>query len=278
MHFGPNETPRVVWVLIIVTSCITLLSALTQNLSIWLGIVTLQELLSLSWYGLANFFVWQPISYLFVQETYQGIQLFFLLTWIFNMYILWILGSTLTEQWGKRHFLLLYFLSGVVTGLFAVSVMLLTGHHSMIAGPTSALLALVTVWTLSYPEDELMLFFAIPIKAKWLLVAIIGGVILIPLSRLDFVLLSLYLGAILFGYLYALIELNLRSPFSWMHPIDQMVSNWKGKPLKNPTTMVEEDDLFIDQMLTKISKYGESSLTTSERLRMQRISNKKMKR
>lgn len=292
-RWGPSQTSPIIRRLIFATCFVALLSALTHNLfSHFLAIPSPQELLSLSWYGISHYFLWQPFTYLFVQTNYpDGITLFFLLALFFNMYILWILGSTLQEDIGTKNFLWLYFGAGITSGVIAAFAMPLFGQYSVLAGPSAALLGLFVVWTMFYAESILTLFFLIPVRTKWLLAGILGAIALIAISQVDLVSLTFYFTASLYCYLYGVLVLRLRSPYAFIRPLDQVLENLashlrpsepktageskivdlKGKP-------VLDDEAFIDAMLTKISKYGEKSLTTHERLRMQQISEKRQRR
>lgn len=287
-HWRPQETPRVISWLITITCLITLLSALLTPLLHLMKLIAPQEVLSLSWFGINSFFIWQPITYLFIQELpLDGINLFFLITLAFNMYVLWMLGSILHIDIGTRHFLAIYLLTGALAGLSALAIEKLTGQYTTLYGPTAALLALFAIWVMHYGDSILSLFFLIPLKTKWILATILGAIVLFSLSKLDFVSMTLYLSATLFAYLYGTIILGLKSPYSFLEKIDEQlvrlhrwlfgvkakspgakIVNLKGEPILS-------DEEFIDAMLTKISRFGENALSMSERLRMEQISKRK---
>ena len=88
-HFGPAYTPLIVKRLIIITCLITLTSALLNPIfTKFLEMPGLQEYLSLSWWGLSNFFIWQPFTHLFVQNTaLNGVTFFFLIALFFLLLI-----------------------------------------------------------------------------------------------------------------------------------------------------------------------------------------------
>ncbi len=74
----------------------------------------------LEWLGLvpALFFerhyYWQAVTYLFMHA-----DLFHIL---FNLLILWMIGSELEAQWGTREFLKYYFTCGIAAGFFYLAV------------------------------------------------------------------------------------------------------------------------------------------------------------
>lgn len=291
-RFGPGQTPYVIKMLIIITCCVSIFAALTDGMfSQFFSMSGPQDWLSLSWYGMNHYYFWQPLTYMFVQYSgFQGITFFYLFALALNMYILWILGSIVIERVGNAPFLRLYFLSGIVAGLAALLVMPMAGY-TILAGITPPMLALLVVWTMLHPEAEILLFFLIPAKVKWLTTGILGAIGLMTLSQLDFVHFVFYLTGAFFGYLYSLLAWNLQGPFPFTHPFDHQIAKvgifvrqrfnkWKKKKSKGDEKIVKfpeselNDDQFVDAMLAKISRQGENSLSWSEKRRMDEISRK----
>lgn len=296
---GPGSTPPTIKHLILWTCLLAIMSAGLQALFDQFGwAFGPQHLLSLSWWGLDSGYLWQPLSFLFVQPFQGGLSFAFFLNLLFNMYLLWVIGTSLVEMLSPRSFLLLYFLSGSISGLIALSSMLLTGHYQEIAGATPTLLTLLTVWSMAFAEAQILLFFLIPIKAKWLVAGIVGLLLMIALSHWQLTHLVLYLSAIIIGYGYATIGCGWHSPFNFTQSLDRHLAALglylrqhflrRSRRSKAPTENTKEkvidlgtgqplspDEAFVDAMLAKISKYGESSLTWSEKRRLKQISEKK---
>ncbi len=291
---GPDTTPKAIQKLILTTCLIALFSALTEPVFTQIfGIPGLQTWLSLSWIGIHHYFIWQPLSYLFVQSNgAMGITLSFLIGLAFDMYILWIMGSAILEAVGTKPFLRLYFLSGIGAGLLALVAMYITKRYGIVAGPLSSILAIMTVWTMLNPEANLLIFFLFLLKAKWLLAGILGAILLVNVSQGDGVSLVLYLSGALLGYLYALMAWDLKSPFAWTHRFDRFLASCaekmrtgtaKAQEIGRKTKIldiqtgkpIEDDESFVDAMLTKIAKKGEKSLTWRERHRLNSISERK---
>lgn len=203
------------------------------------------------------------------------------------MYIVWIMGTDLLGRIGEAAFWRFYLLSGVLAGLAGLAAMNLTGLYGVLSGPTPAVLAVLTAWTLFNPEVELLFFFLIPVKAKWLWAALAGALILVSLSHLDWISLAFYGTALLFGYIYAVMAWQLAGPFAWTHRFDTLCSTLGEKlqsiRLKSDSKIIDfktgepllDDNRFVDAMLEKISKHGEASLTWKERQRLQSISKSK---
>lgn len=310
-QWGPVATPSTIKKLIIWTSVLAVLSAALQLIFDQFGLSPGPlQLLSLSWWGLSNLYLWQPLTFLFVQPySSSGITFFSLLSLFFTMYMLWVLGTAIYELIGKKAFLRFYFTCGIAAGLIALLMMPLTGKFAMLAGPAPSILALLTVWSMAYPETEIVLFFLIPVKAKWVMAGLISATLLITFSQWDIASLFLYLSAIFLGYAYACLAWGWRSPFLFTQKFDSALATFglkmrrylvfpqwlkfkkNQKPSTSesvpgkvidfntgaPMTNITNDDAFIDEMLAKISKHGERSLSWSERRRMQQISERKLK-
>lgn len=291
-----SHTSKSITVLIFITALATVCSAALEPLFINIfKIHGPQEFFGLSWWGLSNYYLWQPLTCLFIQSDTYGINFTFLIALTFNMYMLWLFGSNLVEVYGTVPFLRLYFISGILASLAALIVTPTIRQYTVIAGVAPSLLATFVAWAILHRDTQLLLFFLIPVKAKWLLTAVIAFAILIPLSELDLVTFVYYLTGILIGYLYSTVIWEAQTPFIFMEKVDdffialgrkirektqRLFSSRKGesKVVNIKTGKAEiDDDAFIDEMLAKISRHGEKSLSWQERDRMQKISEKKMK-
>lgn len=81
---------------------------------------------------------------------------------IFELLILWIMGSALEEELGTARFLAFYLIASFVTagaGL-AMNVVMLGAYFKGIA--------LLAAFALRFPEHVFYIFFVLPVKVKWL--------------------------------------------------------------------------------------------------------------
>jgi len=299
--FGPVATPKTIKRLIVAICVTAILSATVQELFDLFNLFPgPQHLLSLSWWGLNQWYLWEPFTFLFIQDsTNGGLTLSFFLLLFFNMYILWVIGTNVIQALSTAAFLRLYFIGGIGAAAITLLTMPLTGQYEMIAGATPALLTIVTVWAMAFPETEVLIFFLIPMKAKWIVSGVSGILLLNALTHWNLSYFVLYLSAIAIGYGYAAIAWGWGSPFPATRSFDDWLtkkgfvirqrrprwpqrskgpSNDKSDKIIDITFAqpIQDDDAFVDAMLTKISKYGESALTLSEKRRLQKISEKKM--
>ena len=98
--------------------------------------------------------VWRIISFIFVPESNNPISM------VFWLYLYWMFGSNLESYWGSFRFNVYYF-SGVI---FAIIAGLITGYATNHYLNLSLFLAMAIL----SPNTELLLFFFIPVKMKWL--------------------------------------------------------------------------------------------------------------
>lgn len=129
---------------------------------------TLYNLLLFSPYYLFKGQVWRLFTFIFVSNQ-KG---FWLLIFLYLYY--WI-GTSLEREWGQARFTL-YYLSGMLlTVIYGIIVYFLAGGAKA-AGQTGGIvftadyinLSLFFAFAVLFPDMELLLFFIIPIKIKWL--------------------------------------------------------------------------------------------------------------
>lgn len=99
--------------------------------------------------------IWRLVTFIFVPYSSQGI-FFFAIT----LYFYYFIGTALEREWGSNKFTVFYFF-GV---LLNILIGFLVGGASMYYVNMSMFFAFATL----YPDLQFLLFFIIPVKAKWL--------------------------------------------------------------------------------------------------------------
>lgn len=270
IQFGPKATPKALKILIITTLIVSLFSAVTNHIiPHYLGWYSFKQLLSLSIWGIDHLYFWQLLSYLFIHPTQNGISFSFLLSLAFNLYILWIIGASLIEKKGARHFFTLYFTSGIAVGLLIYAFQWATNDPSLFAGNSAALYSLLIAWLLLFPTADFLLFMILPMRASWLILSILAINILIDLSTGNLIRVIAYIASASFGYLYSrfFFKKKKTTPF-YVHA--------KKFDFKTGKAILSDHE-FLHEMQTKISLKGRASLTWKERLRLYKISKKNKK-
>ena len=99
--------------------------------------------------------LWRLFTFLFIPPSVSPLWMFF---WL---YLLYIYAQALENEWGDFRFNLFYGLGALST--IAASLLLGVGLSNFILN-TTIFLAFAAL----YPDFELMLFFILPVKVKWL--------------------------------------------------------------------------------------------------------------
>lgn len=113
------------------------------------------QLLSFSPYLILQGQIWRLLTFVFVPTATGGLILFAI-----SLYFYYFIGTALEQEWGSVKFTVFYSL-GI---LFNILVGFLVGTASMDYVNMSLFFAFATL----YPNLQFLLFFIIPIKAKWL--------------------------------------------------------------------------------------------------------------
>jgi membrane associated rhomboid family serine protease len=97
----------------------------------------------------SGFWPWQIITYAFLHGNFNHL--------FFNMLGLWMFGSELEHIWGQKRFLHFYTASVIAATI----------------GASGGLFGLLLAFAMIFPNRIILLFFVLPMKAKWL-VALYG--------------------------------------------------------------------------------------------------------
>jgi membrane associated rhomboid family serine protease len=119
--------------------------------------------LSFNLSGLLRGEIWRLVTFILVPG-YSGP--FWLLIALYFYY--WI-GSTLEREWGTARFNLYYFSGVLLTVLGTVLASLITGNYGLtIAGADYVNLSMFLAFAVLFPNVQVLLFFILPVKMKWL--------------------------------------------------------------------------------------------------------------
>jgi membrane associated rhomboid family serine protease len=214
-----------------------------------------------------NRFVWQIFTYMFVHSGWMHI--------IFNMLTLWFFGGELELYWGTRRFVQYYLISGIGAGVF---IALLNFYISMknpgaagipTVGASGALFALLLAFGMIWPNREVLLFFVIPVKVKY--VVIVFGLIsffssLNTLSGKEETISHIgHLGGMITGFiLFQLYRIRkpVRKKGNLLSRLLRKFRNQRKQQVINARIRAKET---IDRLLDKIAREGMASLTADEK-------------
>jgi membrane associated rhomboid family serine protease len=207
-----------------------------------------------------KFYVWQLGTYMFLHGNFMHLFL--------NMYALLIFGVPVEQAWGSRRFLIFYLFTGIGAGITILSLNTFLGgiNYSMATiGASGAVFGLLLAFGMLFPDAEILLFFILPIKAKYL-VFLYGGIELYsliassgqsPISHAG------HLGGILFGIIYFLIIRKRGITFK-----SKLIKARLNREIGRKETSVAADaktgELQLENILRKIKTSGPDSLTDDE--------------
>ncbi len=135
------------------------------------GAYNLVGLLGLSATGLTNGFVFQLITYPFIEVNLMG--------FIFNALVVWFIGSELEKQWGSKiyvRFLLINIIGvGIIYSLVNVLFFGTNTGAIPLHGLTGINFAMLIAYALLYPDRQMSLMMIFPMRARtfcWILAGI----------------------------------------------------------------------------------------------------------
>ena len=117
------------------------------------------DLLWLSWSDVTHGQIWRLLTFVFVPSTSS------LLSLIITLYFYYFIGGTLENEWGSFNFDC-YYLLGMICSIIAS---VFTGYGTIYYFN----LTLFFAFSMLYPDFQLLFFYIIPLKAKW--IALIDG-------------------------------------------------------------------------------------------------------
>ena len=118
-------------------------------------------------YNGPHFWPWQLITYGFLHGGYLHV--------LVNMFALWMFGTHIERLWGHVHFLIYYFFCLIGAGLVQLVVVSAQtsagGSVYPTIGASGAVFGLLLAFGMMFPNVKLiLLFFPVPIKAKYFVV------------------------------------------------------------------------------------------------------------
>ncbi|MDR0316277.1 MAG: rhomboid family intramembrane serine protease [Treponema sp.] len=102
--------------------------------------------------------IWTFVTYMFVHDGFSHI--------FFNMFALFIFGVPVERQMGSREFLLFYFVTGTLAGIFSFFVYVFTGAYWVaLVGASGAIFAVELAYAVFFPDSIIYIWGILPLRA-----------------------------------------------------------------------------------------------------------------
>jgi membrane associated rhomboid family serine protease len=223
---------------------------------------------------------WQLLTYGFVHSPSSIMHI------LVNMYMLWLFGRDVEGIYGKNEFYRIYLSLVVLSGLAWVALNKLLGDHAPgVIGASGAIMGITAIYILHYPHRTFLFFGAIPMPAWVLGIIYVGFDVLGATGRFQLtqenVANTAHLAGVFFGFLYCqtgwtlfslwpsrLFSSVFRRPKYRVHRGDDD-GNSRGGGSTGEQRQLQQQ---VDDILAKISREGEASLTAAERRTLEEAS------
>lgn len=205
---------------------------------------------------------------------------------LFNMWLLFLAGRAVAGKYGQREFLWFYLLAGMFSAVFYILWGLLNRESVAAVGASGAVSAVLVLYAMNWPQHRWYIYGIIPLPVI-VLVLISAGMDLFPMlqqlsgsGRTDNIAHSAHIGGMLFGFLYYKYGWRFDDYLPSGFGANRIV-RFKRKPklkIHNPSVTPEPEPQSpprqpippeiaqrVDELLEKISRSGEASLTENER-------------
>jgi len=269
----PSSKPMTL-ILVVVTVAVFLLQLFTSSKDNGLpGASTslVQEWLALNFDDvMTRGQIWRLLTYAFCHDQNN------LLHIVFNMMVLYSIGGVLRQLLGDREFLWFYLAAAVFAGICSLVFYRLVSINAQIIGASGATMGVFCLVALHYPRQRVLLMGIIPIEFRWLLAAFVAIDTLPMINQVAAALQnrqldtqvanSAHIGGLIFGYLY--FRWNMRITRWWDQFAGRITTRRRRGKLKVFTEAAEPESNLssqVDDILEKISREGEASLTSRER-------------
>ena len=187
---------------------------------------------------------------------------------LFNGLAIFFFGRSIEQKYGSREYLAFFFAAAGFAGLAWSLSELLDGRPGggLLVGASGGIAGIILLFALNYPHVRVYIMGVLPVPA-WLMAAVfLVQDVLGALGRSGNVAFTAHLGGALFGYLYFR---NRWRVTDWLPGEGFKLPSLKRRPNLKIHTVDDEPatpaDDQLDEVLAKIQREGQDSLTSAER-------------
>lgn len=196
-----------------------------------------------------QYWLWQPFTYIFIHADFWH--------FLFNTFMLWMLGRMIEPEMGSRKFLLYFLVCGAAAAL--VTAAWTPSSLRPVIGASGAVYGLLAAFAFLYPNATVYFYFLFPMSARAMAI-LLGAVEFImtmsaPGSKISNV---THLGGLAAGLLWLWGE-----------------RHWRERPVYAAPDPAIEEKAEVDRLLEKISNSGQASLSRPELARLDEYARRK---
>ncbi|MBI5744996.1 MAG: rhomboid family intramembrane serine protease [Elusimicrobia bacterium] len=185
-----------------------------------------------------QFWLWQGVTYIFIHASFWH--------FLFNAFMLWMLGRLLEPEMGTRKFLL-YFLG---CGLAAAAVTAGWNHGSLtpVVGASGAVFGLLGAFAFLNPEATVYFYFLFPMSARTMALLLGAMEFALTLARPGSGISNVtHLGGLAAGVAWLWLE-----------------RRWRERPARFEPDPEQLERAEVDALLEKVSRKGQAALSRAE--------------
>ena len=149
--------------------------------------------------------VWQFITYMFVHDPRSISHI------LFNMFALFIFGRQVEHYMGSKEFLLYYFVTGILAGIFSFLVYWLTGYWmTILMGASGAIFAVQLAFAVLFPNSVIYIWGILPLRAPVMVLGFTALEVIFMVTGLGGNVAHItHLAGFAFGWLYFIVRFGI---------------------------------------------------------------------
>lgn len=202
--------------------------------------------------------VWQPFTYIFIHGGFWH--------FLFNAFMLWMMGSIIEPAMGSRKFLIYFLFCGAAAGFFTVAVS--PGSARAVIGASGAVYGLLYAFAALYPDQTVYVYFLFPMSARQLVIFLAGLSLVLSFTTPNSGVANFtHLSGLAAGWVYF-------QAASWLE--NRAAARQQDSAAGMARSDMElETSGKVDAILEKISRKGEGALTADERRELDEYAQKR---